>query len=227
MGNIIRILDEEGLDVENCCTAMGSTAEIRDAWSRSAHVSRRCLQGRVTPGARCLPKVTGPISLVGRDHTANASFPWEQANWQWQHQALLTVKHLLHTYKSEEWQAAAGADAWVRRCASRQPPRNAPWCHFVWGGGKEGEGVWDHALEIPSLPWAHAFSFQSLWEPGETEGIKAGSQPFVCSSCVLGFFSFCQTDNGVLASCKMLVMLVWVVITIYGAERQLLFNELS
>lgn len=97
MGNITCVLDKEGLEVENCCTAVGSTAEIRDTWSRSAHVSRRCLQGRVTPGARCLPKVTGPVSLVGRDRTANASFPWEQANWQWHHQALLTIKHLLHT----------------------------------------------------------------------------------------------------------------------------------
>lgn len=53
---------------KSCCAAVGSAAEIRDVWCRTAQVSRHCLQGCVTSGARCLARVTGPFSLVGQFH---------------------------------------------------------------------------------------------------------------------------------------------------------------
>lgn len=66
---------------------------------------------------------------------------------------------------------------------------------------------------------------RAWWDWGHQSWVSTIRLLFLRPGLCVAFF--CQTDNGVLASCKMLVMLVWVVITIYGAERQLLFNELS
>lgn len=63
-------------------------------------------------------------------------------------------------------------------------PNAAKECPMTWLQLRGREGVWDHALEIPSLPWAHAFAPQVLWEPGETEGSRA--RPQVCPSCLPG-----------------------------------------
>lgn len=197
IGNILCILTRRGWRWKSCCAAVGNAAENRDAWCRTAQVSRRCLQGCVTSGARCLARVTGPFSLLGQFWFSGEAGKQAAATPGDSCTRTLTPEPLCcrpsrvryRQLTLAVWGTTSGGRScvWVRSCVSCQPPRNALWRDFGWRGGKEGEGVWDHTLEIPSLPRAHAFSFQSPWEPGETKGITAGSQVLVCSSCIQDF----------------------------------------
>lgn len=159
-----------GQEVGSGKAAMGSAAEIRDAWSHAVHISSTVCRDVLHQDWMCLPKVTGPVPLVDRHHTASAGFPWEQGNWQRPHQALVTIS----TYSS-----AAGLPAKQLQAVNACSLRNSEWWQELCLSQKVH--VLSAARECPVT----CFRLRG-WEWGwRCVGPRSGDTITAMSSCVL------------------------------------------
>lgn len=216
MGNTICILDKKELEVEKllCCQ--------RQRCRNQGRVESHCPRLQALPAGMCHTR--SKVSSQGyRTHLpgwqgsySNAGFPWEQANWHWQHLALLTIKHLLHSPCAASQAELTTVNACSLRNNERRQelrlsqevriPSAAKECPVMWFRLRGWELGWRCVGPRSGDTIAAMSSCILIPEPvrawrdwGHQSRVSSVRLLFLHPRVCTAFF--CQTDNGVLASC--------------------------